>query len=317
MADQPARLGLLKHVARIEEQYSLASFNPLGAGGVADFFAVANDTVELASAIKAAIDMQMPYQVIGGGNGVLFADGGYPGLVIHNKAASFAFARDKSQVVVDSGLSLSRFITLAASHGLGGMTEFYGDTGTVGGALYSGSTANGQSLASSVRYLTMIMPPTRLDKEATINRYKREWLERPSGETRLQHLRETRPFGEPTPVILTALFQLTSLRQDEVRTRLQNRSQEPERHLPEGVVMGPIFSEDAGLTVDEILRMAGVAKLKIGGVYPDRYSPNFFRCELSRARSQDIRTLIEEIQAIVQSRYSVTLSSRYEYGGVW
>ncbi len=137
MGEESTRQSLLKTLVSVEEGYSLRGFNQLGAGGSADYFTVAHDTVELAAAVKSAIDLKVPYLVIGQGEGVLFSDGGFPGLVIHNQADSYGVALDKSQMVVDGGVTLNRLIMVAASRGLGGLTNFYGDPGTVGGAIFS------------------------------------------------------------------------------------------------------------------------------------------------------------------------------------
>src|SRR5215213_11204007 len=98
MADTSVKTGLLRHIVQVKEEYPLNQWNPLKAGGVADFYAEVESTVELAAAVKSAIDMQVPYLVIGHGDKVLFSDSGFPGLVIHNRTSSFAMATEQSQV---------------------------------------------------------------------------------------------------------------------------------------------------------------------------------------------------------------------------
>lgn len=305
---------LLHHVASVEDSYSLRRFNPLGAGGVADFFTVATSTIELAAAVKAAIDIRMPYLVIGEGAATLFSDAGFPGLVIHNQAASFGVALDKNQIVVDSGITLSRLITFTVGRGLGGMLPFYGGAGTVGGALFENTVSEGQSILSSVRYVTMLVPPARIDKEATIVRYKGDWLHKSEEQTKLQYIREQRGLEEPSPVILTVLFQLTNVRTDELRIRLQHKMKEK---LPANL-MGPIFRELPGhVPMSDLLVGAQVAEINEGGVYPNRYFPNYLASRNKVARADDIRLVIEQMAERVQQMYGVLPVSRYEYGGVW
>jgi len=303
---------LLKQIAKVEREYPLGELNPLGAGGVADYFTVANDTVELASAVKGALDAKVPYMVVGRGEGTLFSDGGFPGIVIQNLSSSCAVAADKSQVVVDSGLPLSRFITMLASRSLGGLTNFYGQPGTVGGATYANLSDGSQSILSSVRYVTMFMPPARIDKEATIARYKVDWLVRPDGLTKLQFQKTSRAVGEPQPVILTVLFQLTSVRPDEIQLRLGERA----ARNPKVEGMGPLFAPLPDTEIETLLVGAGVASLRVGSVFPDRYHPNFLKSRGS-ARSADIRQLIESIQEKVWAVYGVKLECRYEFAGAW
>src|SRR5207253_1725601 len=130
-----------------------------------------------------------------------------------------AFSAEQSQMVVDSGLSLQRLILQSANKGLGGLIPFYGEAGTVGGALYRGSAAEGVRITSFLRSITLLMPPTKMRPEAYIVRHKADWLAgKQEGYTRL---REQRSVLGPVPVILTAQFQLTSLRAEELARRLQ------------------------------------------------------------------------------------------------
>lgn len=319
MVENSVHKELLKYIAEVELNYPLNIFSPLGSGGVADYFTQAKTTVEVATAVKAAIDCQIPYLVIGQGKGVLFSDGGFPGLVVQNLTGGYALAADRSQVVVDSGMSLSSFITSMASRGLGGITQLYGQPGTVGGAVYANIFGDtGYPILSSVSYLTMLMPPARLDKEATIVRYRVDWLKKhevKGGEslTKLQAWKLSRAINAPQPVILTVLFQLTNIRPDELQSRLKKQTIQK---MPENS-MGPVFAPLADTDIITLLIGANVSRLQVGGIYPDRYNPNYLLSRSKSARASDVQQLIELMHQAVKETYGVDLVHCFEYLGVW
>ncbi|MBU6389006.1 FAD-binding protein [Patescibacteria group bacterium] len=317
MADEQIRKGLLRQIVKVEDDYSLRRFSPLKTGGVADYFTEAVTAVELAAAVKAAIDMRIPYLVIGNGSRVVFSDSGFPGLVIHNLTHAYGIDRRRSQIVADSGLPLSRFITLAASEGLGGLTHLYGEEGTIGGAIYHNTVADRKPIFSSIRYVTMVMPPARIDREATIVRYRSDWLEKNAEQTKLRFLRESRDFHEPQPVLLTALFQLTSVRVDELRTRLWQASRLARAERPKGAVLGPIFQGEPDLPLSDLLVGSQVAKLRIGGVSPHRRFPNYIVTHGRSIRAADIRELIIQMQGKLWTMYGAEPRLRYEFLGIW
>jgi UDP-N-acetylenolpyruvoylglucosamine reductase len=91
----------------------------------------------------------------------------------------------------------------------------------------------------------------------------------------------------------------------------------PEYQRPGGVAFGPVFTLTKDVPVNDLLKGAGVHKLRSGTVYPDRHHPNFFRSKTPTARSSDIRELTELVRQKVESVYAVSLVSRHEYLGVW
>jgi UDP-N-acetylenolpyruvoylglucosamine reductase len=306
---------LLRSIVAVEREVSLGSLHPLGLGGRAAYFTVAHDAMELAAAVTAAIEAQLPYEVVGQGSAVLFSDEGYAGLVIHNQAEEFILASDKSQVVVESGMPLPRFVLLAAGRGYGGLTSFYAEPGSIGGALYHDTVRGGTRLLSLVRQLTVLMPPTRMKPFATVARQKADWLKREDGLTRLRALREQRPFSEPRPVILNVQLQLTSVRVDELQRRIQQTVSEASKQRVGELT--PLFL-DPGLPqpLEELLHGAGVKKLRVRGILPGRSSLNAARVhrEASAAALWDYTT---QVIALVEERAGVVLTPAYERLGLW
>jgi UDP-N-acetylmuramate dehydrogenase len=319
MNNDGVRAELLKRISDVREHFSLAPLNTFGTGGLADFYTEAKDTGELAAAVRGAIDAAIPYVVIGAGESILFPDGGFPGLVIRNKAANCVIASDRSQMIVDSGMSLRRFIAQAAGQGFGGLIHLYPLGGTLGGAIYSNATAEGRSILSSVRYLTVLMPPTKMKVDVTVMRYKPDWLLREGGgRTRLRQLRADKPLEEPQPVILNAQLQLTSVRNDELVRRISLQARSLESSMPSGVFFGPVFEAVEGRSLDELLAAADLGKLRDEGLFFDRRHRNFLRrSNKIRPTAAAIDRMAEAAAAAVRQATGAELVPAFEKIGPW
>lgn len=316
MADELTYKQLLRDISSVEQEVSLGQFNGLHAGGRAAYFTVAHDAMELAGAVKAALDASLPYEVVGAGTSVLFPDDGYAGLVIHNCSEGFIMAADRSQVVVESGMPLRRFITMAAGRGYGGMTQFYGEEGTIGGVVYHNIGVEGSSVLSSVRHLTMLMPPTKMKPYPTVVRQRADWLLRHDALTRLQHFRHAHSFDQPRPIILNVQFQLTSVRPDELQRRIQREAARLDQR-PKGAVFGPVFSEPGGdYVLSDLLRYSGVAKVQVNGVRPDKHNLNYLRAKRGASASM-IWEAVQSMQQMVLEHSGIEIAPHFERLGIW
>lgn len=307
---------LLRDIRSVERSVPLGRFNALGVGGRAAYFAEVHDAMELAGAVKAATDAGLPYEVIGAGTSVLFSDEAYAGLVIWNRSEGFIMAADRSQVVVDSGMSLQRFITTAAGRGYGGMTQFYPLTGTVGGAVYHGVEIDGTSITSFIRHLTVLMPPTKMRPQPTISRQRGDWLKQEEGKTRLRRWREQRGFAQPQPVILNVQFQLTSVRPDELQRRIQQEAASLPP-TPKGAAFGPLFREPGGNHVlADLLRYSGVVKLRAPGLKVDKRHLNYLQGKRD-VTARGVWELVTAMQALVLERSGIEIVPEFERLGSW
>lgn len=313
-SDESIRLSLLKRLSRVEEEFSLQRFNPLKVGGRADFYTEATTTIELVTAVSVALELNLPYLVIGSGTHSIFSDSGFPGLIIANRTSSLAYDAERSQVVVDSGLSLASLILQVAGRGMGGLVPFYGEPGSIGSAVYRNQPEGGRNLSSLVRYLTVLTPPTKMKPEPTIARYRGEWLSRPQGKSRLQEGRAAATLFAPHPVLLTVTLQLTSNRTDELSYRLQQQlSQVPRQYERR---LGPLFTLPDSQDVEALLRSLPPDLTRHSSVSLDRRHPNYLVSRGVTTASQ-VREFIEEVKNQVQNSHGVTLQSRFEYLGVW
>lgn len=305
---------LLKRISKVETAYPLQQLSLFSCGGSADYYTEAGDLIELATAVKAALDLSLPYVVIAGAGSTLFADGGFAGLVIRNVADRFTVAADRSQVVVDSGLSLDRLVTTAASRGLGGITRFHGQGGSVGAALLADYQVGGQYLRSFVRYVTVLQPASRLDRDATVNRYRADWLyDRPAGESsKILRNQAATSDGRSGAILLTAVLQLTSLRPESIHHQLRLEGvQRPAK------VVGPLFIDPPGGDASELLRQAQVTKLRLLPIQLHPHQPNLALAHGKFRTAREVWDAILMVQQQVQERTGVLLQPAISRIGPW
>jgi UDP-N-acetylmuramate dehydrogenase len=129
-------LGRRLGAGRLERDVPLAPFTTFRIGGPADLFYRARTEQELADAILAAREMEVPHFLLGVGANILVGDGGFRGLVIRNEVDGIEFL-DGTRVRAGSGVEVFHtLIQATVGRGLGGLHHFVGIPSTVGGAIW-------------------------------------------------------------------------------------------------------------------------------------------------------------------------------------
>ena len=305
------------------ETYSLQGFSPIRSGGVANYFVSASSTIQIAQAIKLAGDQSLPYIVVGRGSRSLFSDNGYPGLVIENKAQNISIDRERSQMIVDSGCGLSQIVTQAAAQGLGGIHGFYSDRGTVGGAIYSNTQGDSSGRFLSVlRSATVVLPKTSLKEEPVIRRHDREWFlaeDGLQGSLQIQNNQVAESDEYQVPVILTAVLQLTSIRQDDVFKKIQNSVH---TFKQKDFSFGPIFYSYEGddhVEIGPLLAKIDRKALRKQTVMVSGSNPNYLIQTSSQqpASADEVKELIQEYSDAVWHKFGLHPVARYDFVGLW
>lgn len=299
-------------------------------GGVADFYFEAKSIEDLLKAVKAATKINLPYFIFGGGSNIIFSDYGFPGLVIKNNSTNISFMNEKSQVIVDAGAPLSKLILESTSNDLSGLEFLYGVPGTVGGAVYGDAGAWGQSIGDFVRSATVLLPGEG-DAEPEIIQVDNKWFEFGYRSSKLKRMT-----GLKKPLILSLRIQLAQNRQEEIMRRLNSFKTKRQASQPIGLSAGCVFKNPipeelkdvAGRgsrnmpelpkerTAGFMLDHAGAKKLRIGDVRVSNVHANFV-VNSGNAKALEVRQLAEEMRAVVQKRYGVTLDEEVEYIGQW
>lgn len=122
--------------ATLEFDVPLAPLTTFLIGGRADLFVRATTAEQLAAAVSAARELEIPHFLLGRGANVLVSDRGYRGLVVHSAVGGIRFV---DPVRVEAGAGVNTFhdlIEATVSRGLGGLHHYAGIPSTVGGALW-------------------------------------------------------------------------------------------------------------------------------------------------------------------------------------
>ncbi len=109
-------------------------------GGNAAFCAEPTTTDEFRAVLQWALRSNLPSLVVGDGANMLVSDGGYKGIVIRPALKDIQYVMSDTLgyawVTAGSGVLLPELIDYCLDHGMGGLEEFSGIPGTIGGSVY-------------------------------------------------------------------------------------------------------------------------------------------------------------------------------------
>jgi len=276
----------------LRQKVNLSNYCTMQVGGAADYFAEPTSEEELREALKFAKKSGIPHFVLGKGSNVLFADEGYPGLVIsmmHFDDSKIAFDVENDIAKVSSGIYLYRFAIACREHGLSGMEFLASIPGTVGGALimnagYSRHPGQRNEIGDIVKEVTV------LDEEGCKRILDRDHLEFSYRKSNLTKW-----------IVLEATFHLWKRRRDEIekeiRANFEYRNSQQDLTRPS---LGSIFKnpppphESAGRLIEKL----GLKGTRVGGAMVSEKHGNFF-VNLGDARASDIIQLMRSVQKAV------------------
>jgi UDP-N-acetylmuramate dehydrogenase len=137
----------------VKKNISLSKLTTLGIGGKAKYFIEVETEKEAIEAIRFARTQRLPTFILGGGSNILISDGGFPGLVIHNKISYIHTSkkRDKVTLKVGSGEIWDDLVTYSVRRNLQGIECLAGIPGTVGAAPVQNIGAYGQEVSDTIK----------------------------------------------------------------------------------------------------------------------------------------------------------------------
>jgi UDP-N-acetylmuramate dehydrogenase len=143
----------------LEHDVSLAPHTTLGLGGPARFFLGARSLEELTQALTWARRERIAVHVLGGGSNTIFADEGFPGLVLHVALRGISFREEGGHgyVTAAAGEPWDDLVRRCVEAGWAGLECLSGIPGSVGAAPVQNVGAYGQEVAETLHALSALL----------------------------------------------------------------------------------------------------------------------------------------------------------------
>lgn len=295
---------------------SLAKHTYFKIGGPADLFYTANTIEELTVAVKLAIKHNIPYMILGGGSNVLVTDKGYRGLIIKNKSAKISlkgfaggggkgtFDIKHALIQAESGVPANKLIRHTIDESLGGLEDFLGLPGSVGGAIFNNSHHLGKLIGDTVAEVEV------LDADGNSKKYTQQEMKFAYDYSILHKTHET---------ILRITFKLEKGDKQELWQKAEAAVKKRSATQPLGMPSsGCIFKNfeladairlgtpDQNCSSGYLIDKAGLKGEKKGGAMISDKHANFI-VNTGGATHKDVMHLVDLIKKKVKESYGVDL----------
>lgn len=253
---------------------------------------------ELIQALKYIRSNHIPYKVLGNGSNVIFNDDGYEGYII--KLDEFnnleIFGRE---LVVGAGYSLMRLSIKASLSNLSGLEFAAGIPGTVGGAVYM----NAGAYLSDMGYIVTSVKALTPDYEV---------VEIPNKDLDF-HYRTSFFMKHPDYICLEAHIVLQYGKKDAIMKVIQDRKERRLASQPlEYPSAGSVFRNPEGDSAGRIIESLGLKGMRIGDAMVSEKHANFI-VNMGKARGEDVKELIRQVQSIVKEKTGIELKVEQEF----
>jgi UDP-N-acetylmuramate dehydrogenase len=328
---------------QVREHEPLARYTSWRIGGPARYFATVTSVDDLRGLVQWAIEKQLPFFVLGGGTNVLISDGGYPGLVIRNRAKAYRLEEQADEVTlwIESGAPTAGTVRRLAGEGIGGLEWAEGLPGTIGGAIFGNAGCYGGDIAQHLLQAWVLRngavenwPVARLAygyRTSALKRVRQEaavspglWPSReealPSGVMGEQDkdpspapasvsLREEHP-----PVILAAELHLQRDDPARLEARMAEIAAARRGKTPAGSSCGSVFKNPPGTTAGTLLDQAGLKGVRIGNAIVSDKHANYI-VNLGGATASDVLRLTDMMRERVLTYCRVELELEVQVVG--
>jgi len=295
---------------RLRRAEPLAPYTTFKIGGPADLYFEATSTDELATAVLAARELQIPYFVLGLGANILVGDRGFRGLVIRNTSKHFRFD-DDGKLWVESGMTIAPdLIYEAVQRGWSGLEHYVGIPSTVGGALWQ----NLHFLSPAPeRERTMFIAEVFESCEILSEENERKTV----GPDYVQFGYDDSVFHHRRDIILAATFKLAKGDPAVMHRIMQeNLSWRGGKHpwLQYHPSAGSIFKKIEGVGAGRLIDQCGLKGFRVGDAQISHIHANIL-VNLGHATAAQVRELIAHAQQAVREKFGQELEVEIAFVG--
>ena len=276
---------------KVEQNVDLKQFTTYRTGGPARYFAIARNWQTIYHLREFAKKEKVPYIFLGGGSNMLFADEGYPGLIILNQMDKINFHEET--VTAESGVHLMKLISISAQQNLGGISALANVPGTVGGAVYGNAGVPDLCIGDVLMHANIL--PANSNKPEMV---RFDYFQFGYRTSRIKQTNDT---------ILSATLKLKAMPGAIIRNEVNQYIKNRMLKQPNGMSCGSFFKNtdqfpSAGWLIDQ----SGCKEMKVGGAVVSPRHANFI-INTGKATSSDILKLALQVHKKVKEKFNVSL----------
>ncbi|MDL2237454.1 UDP-N-acetylmuramate dehydrogenase [Christensenellaceae bacterium OttesenSCG-928-K19] len=267
-------------------------------GGPADMLIMPQNVGELASVFTLLKSEGVPFHIMGRGSNLLVSDKGFRGAIV--KLAYGDIVANGNTLRADAGVSLKDIANKAVAHSLTGLEFAAGIPGTLGGGVCMNAGAYDGELGDLVTAVLVLKPdgqPSVLSAGQMDFSYRHSVIE------------------EKDYTVLAVSFDLTPGDPEQSRTLMAEYADRRRQKQPlEYASAGSTFKRPEGHYAGALIEKCGLKGKNVGGAQVSEKHAGFI-INTGNATSQDILSLLREVQHIVADRTDVTLEPEIKLWG--
>lgn len=286
LADELAtRLG-----SAVETDVSAATLTTYRVGGPIHAVVRAESEADLAAVADVLGDRRPPLLVVGRGSNLLFADAGFPGVVVVLSGAFEELVVNDDRVRAGGGVPLPVLARRSAAAGRAGLEFFVGIPGTVGGAVRMNAGGHGHATMEVLLRAQIVClfgeNNTRTPSELDLS-YRHSNL-------------------DAAEVVSWAEFRVHPEDVEACEARIDEIVRWRREHQPGGANAGSVFRNPPDDSAGRLIEAAGAKGMRMGGAAVSEKHANFFQADPG-ARAADVVDLIRAVQRRVRESTGVEL----------
>jgi len=287
---------------KVRKDFRLAPILYYQIGGAAEYFVEPQNINDVLEVLKLSEEKSLPLQIIGGGSNLLVRDGGISGFVLYlgpgleGEVEILNETSNDIELRVPAHWAKSQILALALQNKWGNLEFSAGIPGTMGGAVWMNAGTKWGAYSDVISGVHFAHPKKGI--------YRKEILElgltyRGHGEGLL----------DSRTAILSVDLKLTRDKNGKSRNLVdeiliyRGTRQPLERPNCGSVFKNPSNSERGA---GRLIEAAGLKGLQVGNAMVSLKHANFI-VNLGGATSQDVETLIEKCQTVVEEKFKIKL----------
>lgn len=271
----------------------------LNVGGPAEVMFLPADVEDLQNFLKSK-PKNMPIFMLGCGSNLLVRDSGIAGVTIKLESKAFQQWRiEKDKLYCGAGMHNMSLKKILPQHQLGGLEFLCSIPGSLGGAIRSNAGCFGAALSDVL-------------VSAKVVNGKGDIIEVPAEDFHFSYRHSDFPADW---IIVEICLQTKPAEAAQIESQIKQNDEYRRTHQPQGIrTAGSTFKNPTGYRAWELIKNAGMAEIKIGGVRMSPQHCNFLEND-GTATATQIEELGKRIVETVKQKYNIELEWEVERVG--